>query len=503
MVDLLKESRATQAAGGLAWLLLVGLIQFFDVFTRYRGGPVNFYLWALFFVVYAVIALRFHRRYGDIKFILACYLLSALFMPAIYALVQSNSTAAAMMMIFNPVWIIYLLLLHAEDFPRLSFLYMIFWIALLTFCFMPQVQNYAQEQGYTATVSPAIAIRYMASASVKAWNSFWTGLAKMQEEVVKETERTYKVITGDYYTGEVDEGSKRALGVFLDPLKSAQPKFYEGQPATVYTSLRAETIAEPLNIRLKCTADKKEADKIIPKSEFRVETLEEQSIDCVFNDLKPKNYDFKLTADFDFTTRAYQKVYFMNKERLRETKRKGIDPLADFSDKLPATVYTNGPVMIGVGGATEQQPVGVEPATGPEPTGPTIGVTIDNIWTGKMTKIHYLILMVPKGLEVTDINGFPVQKIDNCQLLPSDADINVCDDDIVNLYALPDSELTIVNSDKDIIAYTFRAHTKIADYEKLIGDAPLAIDTFKVTVKYDYSYSVSKAIVVDKKRAET
>ena len=502
MVDLFKETTRTKAAGGLAWILLIGLIQFMDVWTRYKGGPVNFYLWALFFVVYAIIALRFHRRYGDIKFILVFYILSALILPAVYGLVQSNSTAAAMMMVFNPVWIIYLLLFHSEEFPKLSFLYMIFWIGLLTFCFMPQVQTYAQEQGYTASVSPAIAIRYMASTSVKAWHSFWTGLEKMQVEVVKETERTYKVITGDYYTGEVDEGSKKQLGVFLDPLKSAQPKFYEGQPATIYTSLRAETIAEPLNIKLKCTADKKEADKIIPKSEFKVETMEEQSIDCVFNDLKPKNYNFKLTADFDFTTRAYQKVYFMNKERLRETKRKGIDPLTDFSDKKPGTIYTNGPVMIGVGGATEQQPIGVEPSTSPEATGPTIGVTIDNVWTGKMTKIHYLTLMVPKGLEVTDINGFPVQKIDNCQLLPSDEDIKICDDEIVNLYALPDSELTLINRDKDIIAYTFRAHTKVADYEKLIGDAPLAIDTFKITVKYDYSYSTEKPIVVEKRRAE-
>ena len=502
---------------GVMWLVLVFIIHTIDMFVRYRGGPTNFYTWSLFFVIYAIIALRFQRKWKDTKWIFVFYFLSAFLFPFLYprVLPYLGGSVAAMIVAFNPVWVIYLLMKHSEYYPRLSFAYMVFWIALLTFSFMPQVQMYAQEQGYgSALYSPAIAVRYMASTLVKAWDALWRGVEAIQTEVVKETERTMKVISGDYYTGEVDESAQKLLGVFLDPLKSAQPTFYAGQPATVYTTLRAETISgeEPLTINLACTADKIPASKIIPKDTFYVSTSEDQSIDCIFDDLKPKNYNFQLTADFDFTTRSYQLVYTMDKEKLREVKRdfeRGLpgakDPLDGFPDRNPKTKYTPGPVMVGIGGdiGAGKQPYGVpDPTKTQDNRGPTIGVTIDNIWLGTLKKIDSILLFTPKGIEITDINGIPIDieqnQVKSCEDLPDEDKIR-CDDTVDNIYYVPKEEIARVNMEKDIIAYTFRAHTIISDYAVLVGAEPLQ-KNFKVTTKYKYSYTTKRAITVAKSK---
>jgi hypothetical protein len=507
-----QEKTVTETAGGLAWLILLFAIHAIDTFTRYRGGAINFYTWTLFFVIYAIVALRFQRKFGDKYWILGIYFLTAFLFPYLYprVLPYLGGSLGAMIITFNPLWVIYLLLLHSEHYPKLSFAYMVFWIALLTFSFMPQVQMYAQEQGYGTNVySPAIAIRYMASTIAKAWEAFWRGFETLQTEIVKETERTKKVLAGDYYTGEVDESAQKPLGVFLQPLKAAQPTFYTDQPATVYTTLRAETIAEPITIELTCTADTTPASRIIPKREFVVETSETQSIDCVFDSgkLQAKNYNFLLTANFDYTTRSYQLVYTMDREKLRETRRdfaQGLpgakDPLEGFPDRNPKTKYTPGPIMIGIGGdlGAGKQPYGVPNQIQGDNRGPTIGVTIDNIWTGTLKEIESILIFTPKGIEITDVNGIEIatEKVESCTDLPEEDRIR-CDDTVENIYYVPQQEINRVNQEKDIIAYTFRAHTAITDYDRLVGAEPLQ-KTFKVTAKYKYRYTTKRAITVAK-----
>ena len=191
----------------------------------------------------------------------------------------------------------------------------------------------------------------------------------------------------------------------------------------------------------------------------------------------------------------------MDQTRLRESRRRGEDPLKDLPDRNPTTIYTSGPIMVGMNLGT--QPIGIPAPTGTtETAGPTLGVTVDNIWTGKMKKIKHLIIMTPKGIEIKDINGIAVSKIKSCQHLMQDYDVKACNDTVDNAYLLPPEELARVNAEKDIMAYTFRAHTIVTDYSKLVSAAPLT-KNFKVTVKYDYEYSVMRAINVDVRKAGT
>lgn len=495
------ELSKSEKAGGIAWLILVFAIHFLDLFTRYRTTTISFSSWTLFIVIYAIIALRFYRKWGDKWVILVCYILTAVVFPAIYPRLAPllGDGLGAMLMVFNPLWVLYLLFAHTEYYPKISFAYMVFWIALLTFSFMPQVQLYAEEQGYGTAYSPAIAVRYMGSTVSKAYTSAKEGITKTGAEIGQEIERTKRTITGDYYTGEVDKGTEKPLGVFLRPLQSTQPTFYTGQPATVFTTLKAETIAEPIDITLTCRADGQRADKIIPQTQFRVETLEEQSIDCMFSNLAAGSYTFKLTADFTFTTRAYQLVYTMNQNRLREDRRQNKDPLEGFPNKNPATQYTSGPVMIGIGGdiGTGKQPLGIPDTQGP---GPTAGVTIDNVWTGKLKEIEHILMITPKAIEITDINGIEAVHVEECSLLPTQEDAERCDIERENYYYVPQEEITRVNKEKDIVAYTFRAHTRITDPQLLTGPEPQQ-SLFKVTARYRYSYAATKSLKVEERKA--
>ncbi|MBW2973312.1 hypothetical protein KY346_02885 [Candidatus Woesearchaeota archaeon] len=498
MVD---TEKIQSTALGIGIILIVGAVHLFDVFTRYYKGAINLYTWALFFALYAVIAYRLQQKYHDWKPILVCFILSALVMPLLYSLLAQYSAIAGIIMVFNPVWIIYLLFFHSEEYPWISTIYLLFWIMLLTFSFMPQIQEYAGQQGYTIpTISPAITIRYLVRATVDAAYHVWDTLVGIKETVEKEVERSIKIASGDYYTGQVDEGAKKMLGVFIEPLKAAHPTFYEGEPATVYSTLKAETMEDPLDIKLTCTADKITADQVIPKKEFKVYTTEEQAIDCIFKDLKAKSYVFKLAANFEFTTRAYKRVYLIEKDRLREYRREGIDPLADFPQKQTKTIYTAGPVMIGVGAGVETQPVGIAYTTVSE-QGPTIGVTIDNAWIGELKKIEYLILLTPKGMEIDNINGIEVEATPCEELDEKDAEF--CDDGVETAYLLPKKLLDQVNKEKDIVGFTFRAFTKITDFDDLMGEDPVSIRNIKVTTRYDYSYSTQRSITVEKQEATT
>jgi hypothetical protein len=495
-------AQTSEAGWGL--LILAGFVHLCDAFLRLPGGRIDFYMWTIFFVAYAIVGVMAAQRLKTWKGPIITSMIAAFAIPIVYAFAAKAAIVLGLVVILAPTWIIYLLVIRGEKyylplFPipiriELGTAYLIFWIILVAFSFMPTVQNYAAAEGYDLpVVSPAIVLRYtidkLSTGFVNAWHAITvTG----PEKVRKEIERGYEIATGDYYTGSIDESAEKRLGVFLENLRPAQSSFKEGEPVTVFAILKAETIDKPIEINLDCRVEPgniKYSD-LIPKQQFTVETFEEEGIDCIFQNLPAKYYTAKLTADFSFSTRSYQKVYFMDKERLREYKRRYADPLEGYPDKNPTTQYSPGPLMVGMGIGT--QPVGITA----ESRGPTIGVTVDNTWAGQLKEIRDLFMIVPKGLTVNDINGIPVNAT-TCATLHEKDQVG-CDDNLENVYRLPYSEMQKL---ANITVYTFRAHTSInstEDYSKLVGDTPVAIKNIKVTLDYAYKYIASVGLNVAK-----
>jgi uncharacterized membrane protein len=486
-------------------LILACVIHSFDAIIRLPGGRVDFYIWTVFFVSYAVLAVIAARRLGTWKGPFIASGLAAFVIPFIYTFVARNSIVMGMLMLLMPTWIIYLLVIRGERYPvpiigpllenigieiDLSLLYILFWIVFLSFSYMPQVQNYASAQGYELpTISPGIVLRYTATTFMKGAANAWQAVKTFPTTISTEWERTKKMVSGDYYTGTVDKSAEQRTGVYIENLRTAQAKFSAGIPVTLWATIKAATVAQPIDIHLSCTADPGNiAARIEPESDMTVIGSADKPVDCIFSSLKVGNYAVKLTAEFNFATRSYQKVYFMDEERLNEYRKRGTDPLEGFSDKKPTTQHSPGPMMIGMTESFTSQPVGITQGK----SGPTIGVTLDNMWGGEVKQTKDVLIYTPKGLEVKDVNGLQVTAI-SCAYLREE-EMASCDDNIENIYRIPPEELQKLTN---VTIYTYRAHTQVTDSKRLLGDSPLSIRNVKVTVDYDYKYSLRTDINVE------
>lgn len=477
-------------------LVLLGfaiLVHTADAFLRLPGGKVNFYVWTFFFILYAILATMGANRLGTWKGPAVASLLAAFVIPVLYTYVARSEIVLGMLMLLMPTWIFYLLVVHGEYYPWTSWLYIMFWVLFLGFSYMPVIQNYASTQGYELpTISPGIVVRYTWTMFLQGIQNAKQSIKSMYSTVSREVVVSVKSAKGDYYTGTVDQSAEKITGVYVDNLKPVQQEFFEGRPVTIRGQIRAATVAQPINIRLTCTADPGNiaAKSIEPKKDIIVAGSVSKPVACVFEGLTAKYYTTKLTVDFNFATRAYQRVYFMNEERLQEYLILGKDPLEGYTDKMPTTKHSPGPIMIGMTESFPTQPVGITQGK----NGPIIDVTVDNFWGGTVKEVKDLVMYTPKGLEIKDINGVYPLKI-SCADLRTEESVG-CDDNLENIYRMPPAEMQMLSQTK---VNTYEAHTFVSDSAKLISDPK----TIKATVDYDYKYTQELGISVKSRPTTT
>ena len=480
----------------LGLLVFAAAIHTMDAFMRLPGGKVNFYIWTMFFVLYAVLAVMGSSRLGTWKGPAIASGLAAFVIPILYTYVARSSIVLGMLMLLMPAWIFYLLIFHGEYYPWTSWLYIMFWIIFLAFSYMPQIQNYASTQGYELpTISPGIVVRYTGTALMQGFQNAKQSVQSMYSTVSREVVVSYKAAKGDYYTGSVDQSAEKITGVYVDGLKPVQQEFFEGRPVTIRGQIRAATVAQPLNIHLTCIAEPGNiaAKSIEPEKDITVVTAVgsiTKPVSCVFEGLTAKYYTTKLTVDFNFATRAYQRVYFMNEERLQEYLILGKDPLEGYTEKMPTTQHSPGPIMIGMTESFPTQPVGITQGK----NGPIVGITVDNFWGGTLKEVKDLVIYLPKGLDVKDINGVYPLKI-SCSDLRTEESVG-CDDNLESIYRMPPAEMQMLSQ---TTVKTYEAHTFVSDSAKLISDPK----TIKVTVDYDYTYTQELGISVKSRPTTT
>jgi hypothetical protein len=356
-----------------------------------------------------------------------------------------------------------------------------------------------------------------ANALREGWSGIWTAIKNAiggtQQALVKAVKREIALATGDYYVGEVDENAQKRLGVFLEDIGTVSKKFYETEEATVYVTLKAETFKtdKPIMIEMFCQANKPTRDvpcggknpcgKLSPcegptppcptVTTLEVEQYEEEIVDCAIDssELGIGSHAITFVADFNFPTNAYIKSYFMEKDRLRAYRRQEIDPLDEFGieDKQPAAIYTQGPIGIGLG--LGEMPIAINIEKGP---GPTLGITLDNLWAGKLKRIKELKISVPKGIIMKDISPGGDIPRNACEGCEGTAECTCT----LNEATFPSFTTQINKNVQDI--NTFRIHTEIINPQELLGTAPISIKNFKVSTSYDYSLQQGIGITVAK-----
>ena len=339
------------------------------------------------------------------------------------------------------------------------------------------------------------------SDAAVAGQDFKNTLAKMNP--VTSIKNYYKkqlaIATGDYYTGKVDENAQAKLGVYLEDLKQADPTFYENRPVTLFATLTVQTLDKVMNVDLYCKSDKQKegtTPSIFPQESFLVDSYEEKEIDCKFEsgDLDKGAQTIKFGARFNFKTMSYVKSYFMDLERLRSMRREEIDPLDQYgiTDKAPIATYTVGPVGIGMG--VGKPPVGID--LGAQQTTMTLGITIENKWDGIITKINRMVIIVPKGFDLIDLDA-PYEPV-LCADLP-DEEKDLCSDEENNVYVVTTDTIPRIPKNN---YKSYRAHMKInkANYDKVLGLNPITTKYFKTTV--DYTYDLEKEKTIDVKSSQ-
>ncbi len=343
-------------------------------------------------------------------------------------------------------------------------------------------------------ISPPGTPLYVSVYAVRqGWFDSFNTLLKTGKEVYKGFETQVFIASGDYEMG-VEAQSQKPLGVFLDNVGVTSPIVTETDKyIDVFGRLRVESFktGENLTVNVRCFVDgmeRKTKGNITPHASFSVEEYEMQEIDCLMPVSGPGGPGvgtptIVLEASFDFTTSAFLKSYFMDQETVRSMRRQQIDPLDAFkiADKSPIAKFTGGPLMIGMGAG--QQPVALVAG---DQFGPTLTITFDRNWLeGELYNITNMSITVPPGLKIENVDG----NIPDPSLCSGGKNVEqAC---VLEGGILDDLFDSPVSTPK-----TIRVHTALVDNAVLLANAPLAIRSFKVNVKYNYIIKKKASVIV-------
>jgi hypothetical protein len=221
-----------------------------------------------------------------------------------------------------------------------------------------------------------------------------------------------------YYESQVDENSKKKLGVYLENIDRRLLKFTDNEKIVIDAVLTAENfdiedgaVNNSIGIDLSCTAFKGEDEisqgRIYPKSHYEIENFDVENIQCIFEpwQLETGRYDVKFYAKFDFETHAYLKRYFVLQGTIDSLKRRRIIDrdeeilkINDISDSEPYAMNSVGPVKIE---SSERFPYVIKLNSGEESV-QIFSLQLSNAWSGRINRIRDLKIFLPEGIEIEE-----------------------------------------------------------------------------------------------------
>lgn len=470
---------------------------------------------------------------------------------------------------FTPWWFYYAVLVRSKARTRISILLILaiilFWLgALFSSLYISQMSM--NEKGLMLTQAHSDNLKLVVEKSTEFWKNIAATIAKSVFNIKLFWQQRIEMATGaDYYAGRIEQSKGEPLGVTIENVKAADYEFEPDEQINVYGIIKARTLDDGIVIKPGCYLGYKtdynqkfiEGD-IGPEKEYIIFDMGEQDVDCTFppaieeSEIIKQSNQVTLTASFNFETMAYLKTYFMYQDRLRSLTRLGIDPLDEFGikDKNPTAVFTNGPVMLGIGTKKPPLGVGIAGMGGLGDISSTaenlvrIGVTVDNNygWKGKIKKINQVIIEVPDSMEIlfdTCSHPFTVyadkNNLNNCvndyishnskpfiecaeNLLsdfdryePQSVEVAKKNTEVVSCvtetcakefdgfvgYSLQTS--AVGKGLENIKTYkTFSCKFSVSDPEKLLGTAPITPIYFRARTRYDYEIEKTSSVKVKK-----
>jgi len=302
----------------------------------------------------------------------------------------------------------------------------------------------------------------------------------------------------------IDGASKKKAGVFPSEIVMTRKPavFVVGEPIVGSSQIKAQSLDFPITLKFSCAVDNIKG-KVIPETvDFFAKDLSAEGdffdyaeVDCTISEkdsakLGAGSHTMKIFGDFNFDTRSYISAYFIDSKKLVDLEKRNLVSQLQ-SQMLPSAttaVSSGGPVKVGV--SAGRQLIGISPK---DEFGPTISLSVINSYEGHVRDVKDIIVMLPKGLLITDVNGkTDIFKRINCADL-DDAGQKGCDDIIMEVYLI-DNQQSIIEGVKNPYDFAeFRIHTKIDQYGLLLSaGATILPKKIRASVAYDYEVAVEK-----------
>lgn len=399
-------------------------------------------------------------------------------------------------LIFWPIWIIFIAYQEPKFLTRIGgTVYMLIWVIILIASTVPMAEHELQNfdiPGVMPGQTIGTLYKTVSDGISRMWS--WPGKAKGSISLLEQEIRAsieYSKTGVDPRRAKVDESKTRNPGVEVLELQSTSPRYYIEDQVTVYAKIRAETLAEPVEVTVDCMATSDPVPgNIFPQSTFTIEGSDVIDIDCIFpqGELDAGMHTVTLTTNFNFETVSYIETFFMEEGKLRQMQSQRKDPLKDYP---PAEATSSkGPVNINI--AIPEAPISSKPNQKI-----TASITVHNSGKGKIKSINDLFIFIPKGLELaTEIDSTGVFEQITCDVLPFE-EAKFCKPQAVNVYKVSSIELDKASYQDIRTKKTFRMYLNTEDYDTLMGRASIKPGSFYSSIKYNYELETTTPIRVE------
>lgn len=211
------------------------------------------------------------------------------------------------------------------------------------------------------------------------------------------------------YEGQVEE-NQAPQGVFITDVRSLYDRVPQGTDPIIFGRVETRTFLDQVTkVTPSCFLERGtrplQYDKELePAQPFDVQQNLIRDVTCTFipdDTLDPGTYYGVLGASFDFETWSYVTYTFVGRDLILQYLRNNRDIHRDLEiPKLAESVYTNGPVEIGM--IALQQPIDIDPDDRNEEfIKQNFGFTIRNRWSqGEIGRVYEVSALIPEQFQI-------------------------------------------------------------------------------------------------------